>query len=381
MWRIAATLLLAALVLLVNGSTDVSGQTSCGFVGGFATLRELVGAQKVGACLEDEHFNIENQNAEQRTSGGLLVWRKVDNFTAFTDGATSWINGPNGLQTRPNSERFSWESDPIQPGRVVSAGGPAGASTPARSESPPPPPAVSSPVAVAQTATPRPTSPPTATTVPTVTRTPTKTPNPIKIKVTEQPDEGETGNEVKFEIETSGAGKKATCSLSITYNDTDAAGVGAYDVDDDKCEWKFLIPPKTKTGTAKYVVTVSGENGSTTEDGEFRVKKGDVEHAGDVKISLEIKDAPDDVTVGENLEVQIETDVGNKGTCEMTATWPKSFGSAAGESKHPDGGKCSWAIPVPTTITKSGQGTINIAVKNKSGAVRTATKEFDVKLK
>jgi hypothetical protein len=217
--------------------------------------------------------------------------------------------------------------------------------------------------------------------VPTVTRTPTKTPNPVKIKVTEQPDEGETGNEVKFEIETSGAGKKATCSLTITYNDTDAAGVGAYDVDDDKCEWKFLIPPKTKTGTAKYVVTVSGENGSQTEDGEFKVKKGDVEHAGDVKISLEIKDAPGDVTVGENLEVEIETDVGNKGTCNLTVVWPKSFGSAAGEAKHPDGGKCAWAIPVPTTITKSGQGTMTVSVTNKSGAVRTATKEFDVDLK
>lgn len=89
-------------------------QEPCKFVLGFAALRDLVGAQKVGACLEDEHFNLENGNAEQRTSGGLLVWRKVDNFTAFTDGGTSWINGPNGLQTRPNSERFSWEKDPVR---------------------------------------------------------------------------------------------------------------------------------------------------------------------------------------------------------------------------------------------------------------------------
>ena len=36
-------------------------------------------------------------------------------FTAFTDGATTWVNGPNGLQSRPNGVRFSWERDPIQP--------------------------------------------------------------------------------------------------------------------------------------------------------------------------------------------------------------------------------------------------------------------------
>ena len=41
-----------------------------------------------------------------------MVWRKIDNFTAFTDGGTSWVNGPNGLQSRLNSARFSWEKDP-----------------------------------------------------------------------------------------------------------------------------------------------------------------------------------------------------------------------------------------------------------------------------
>lgn len=34
---------------------------------------------------------FENGNAEQRTSGGLLVWRKVDDFTAFTDGGTDVV--------------------------------------------------------------------------------------------------------------------------------------------------------------------------------------------------------------------------------------------------------------------------------------------------
>src|SRR3954470_24404511 len=111
---------IAAIVLLVAlWPSPALGQSSCRFVLGFETLRNLVGAQKVGTCLEDEHFNLENGNAEQRTSGGLLVWRKVDNFTAFTDGGTSWVNGPNGLQSRPNAERFSWEKDSLSTQRAA----------------------------------------------------------------------------------------------------------------------------------------------------------------------------------------------------------------------------------------------------------------------
>lgn len=107
---VASFLLLALVAAALPWSTSAQG--SCRFVLGFATLRDLVGAEKVGACLEDQQTNQENGNAEQRTTGGLMVWRKADNFTAFTDGGTTWINGPNGLQSRPNSERFSWESDP-----------------------------------------------------------------------------------------------------------------------------------------------------------------------------------------------------------------------------------------------------------------------------
>jgi hypothetical protein len=100
------------LLMAVLSPATTHAQSPCGFVLGFAALRDLVGSQKVGQCLEDEHFNVENGNAEQRTTGGLLVWRKVDNFTAFTDGGTTWVNGPIGVQSRPNSDRFSWEKDP-----------------------------------------------------------------------------------------------------------------------------------------------------------------------------------------------------------------------------------------------------------------------------
>jgi hypothetical protein len=50
-------------------------------------------------------------NAAQRTTRGLLVWRKADNWTAFTDGFRTWIGGPAGLETRLNTQRFAWEAD------------------------------------------------------------------------------------------------------------------------------------------------------------------------------------------------------------------------------------------------------------------------------
>ena len=83
---------------------------------GFKALRDLIGHDIVGECLENEHHGA-NGDALQHTTGGLLVWRKADNWTAFTDGYRTWINGPNGLVQRLNTERFEWEAD-YSPGLV-----------------------------------------------------------------------------------------------------------------------------------------------------------------------------------------------------------------------------------------------------------------------
>ena len=77
---------------------------------GFKTLQGLIGHETVGGCLENEHYNATGDSVQQ-TTGGLLVWRKADNWTAFTDGYRTWINGPNGLEQRLNTERFEWEPD------------------------------------------------------------------------------------------------------------------------------------------------------------------------------------------------------------------------------------------------------------------------------
>jgi mono/diheme cytochrome c family protein len=116
----------AARVALVVGATlsllslesprGAIAQPTCVFTLGFKALHDQI-PDLVGDCLENEHFNVQNGNAEQRTKGGLLVWRKADNWTAFTNGATTWINGPDGLASRPNAgPLFPWEAaTPPQP--------------------------------------------------------------------------------------------------------------------------------------------------------------------------------------------------------------------------------------------------------------------------
>lgn len=105
-----AAILVLGLGLALLSVTSVAASVDCRFVLGFQTLRDLVGHEIVGECLENEHHNA-NGDSVQRTTGGLLVWRKQDNWTAFTDGYRTWINGPNGLQQRLNTERFAWEYD------------------------------------------------------------------------------------------------------------------------------------------------------------------------------------------------------------------------------------------------------------------------------
>jgi hypothetical protein len=112
-WSVAVAAAAAGVLLGVAElrAEPVQAQATCRFVLGFGTLRELASPLLVGGCLEDEHHNPSNGDALQVTSGGLLVWRKADNWTAFTNGAETWINGPLGLTYRLNTERFDWEAD------------------------------------------------------------------------------------------------------------------------------------------------------------------------------------------------------------------------------------------------------------------------------
>lgn len=90
----------------------------CQFPHAFMVLRDLIGPDVVGVCLDDQEF-ASNGDAEQRTTNGLLVWRRVDNWVAFTDGHQTWVSGPFGLEVRLNNERFPWESTAVVPQRSV----------------------------------------------------------------------------------------------------------------------------------------------------------------------------------------------------------------------------------------------------------------------
>jgi hypothetical protein len=96
---------------------------SCQFVLGFRALHDRVPKQ-VGDCLDDEQHNPVDGDGVQHTTSGLLVWRKVDNVVAFTNGYHTWLLGPTGLVVRLNTERCPWEANPA--GLPVAACGPAG---------------------------------------------------------------------------------------------------------------------------------------------------------------------------------------------------------------------------------------------------------------
>ena len=99
--------LLAAMVGLVFAFQPALAQ-DCAFQLGFKALHDLI-PDIVGNCLDDERHNPETGITRQTTTNGRLIWRKADNWTGFTDGQRTWINGPEGLQQRLNSERFPWE--------------------------------------------------------------------------------------------------------------------------------------------------------------------------------------------------------------------------------------------------------------------------------
>ncbi len=111
MRRIALSLsVMFGLFLTSHSPVFAQDATPCQFILGFATLEAMIPTQ-VGQCLNDQTF-AGNGDATQNTTGGVLVWRKADNWTAFTDGYHTWINGPYGLAERLNTQRYSWEANP-----------------------------------------------------------------------------------------------------------------------------------------------------------------------------------------------------------------------------------------------------------------------------
>jgi hypothetical protein len=105
--------LVLALAPLLTPASSVRSAAHCQYQLGFATLHAMI-PEIVGDCVTDEFHNPQTGDTLQVTENGLLVWRKADNWTAFTDGYRTWVHGPFGVQLRLNTERFDWE-DPAPP--------------------------------------------------------------------------------------------------------------------------------------------------------------------------------------------------------------------------------------------------------------------------
>jgi hypothetical protein len=92
------------------GVGNMAGGSSSGhqFMMGFGTMASMMG-DVAGQPVEDEWHGA-NGDGIQRTTIGMMVWRKADNGTAFTNGYMTWVNGPYGMQMRLNSDRFPWEA-------------------------------------------------------------------------------------------------------------------------------------------------------------------------------------------------------------------------------------------------------------------------------
>jgi hypothetical protein len=108
--RCLAVALITMLFIALPASPALAQSAPCQYILGFATLHAL-DATDTGDCLDNQAFAA-NGDAQQHTTKGLMAWRKADNWTAFTNGYWTWINGPDGLVKRLNTERFAWEANP-----------------------------------------------------------------------------------------------------------------------------------------------------------------------------------------------------------------------------------------------------------------------------
>lgn len=133
--------LVALVIFAVFGlAPGVSAQSNCTFKLGFQQLHDAI-PDIVGYCIGEEYVNGTG-GLYQLASGGLMIWRKADNWTAFTNGFTTWLIGPQGVVSRPNDGPFfPWEgrsvvSPPVSPPAPVTVQ-PAPPAAPAPAAPPP----------------------------------------------------------------------------------------------------------------------------------------------------------------------------------------------------------------------------------------------------
>ena len=106
-WMACGAVALVA-VLAVSGQVPTGLAAQCEIRPRFRVLAEAL-PELIGNCVASEALNGETGDIEQPVDGGVLVLRSADNTPVFTDGWQTWVAGPNGIETRLNSERLAWE--------------------------------------------------------------------------------------------------------------------------------------------------------------------------------------------------------------------------------------------------------------------------------
>ncbi|MFN8498695.1 MAG: serine protease [Anaerolineae bacterium] len=144
----AAIAALLFAIMVVGAPAHAQG---CQYQLGFAAIYDQI-PDIVGPCKTNEAYDSSG-NSNQMTVNGMMQWRKADNFTAFTDGYRSWVNGPCGLEMRLNTQRFPWEANPEGLQVVSSRCGRAPAAQAAPPAPPAPPALAPAPASDANTAT------------------------------------------------------------------------------------------------------------------------------------------------------------------------------------------------------------------------------------
>ena len=110
MRRQVVPLLIAAIFVLAGLSAwPVKAQTSACQIGPvFLMLRDLIGKDRMGECTSTV-IRSDSGDLNQPTTRGMLTFRPSDLIVAFSDGQTTWLYGPNGLESRPTGTRLAWE--------------------------------------------------------------------------------------------------------------------------------------------------------------------------------------------------------------------------------------------------------------------------------
>ena len=92
-----------------------SGSITAHYIANAAGQLSVPGCHISGLCsynYQERDAGCLRRSRRPAAAKGLLVWRKADNHTAFTDGYRTWVDGPKGVQKRLNTQRFAWEANP-----------------------------------------------------------------------------------------------------------------------------------------------------------------------------------------------------------------------------------------------------------------------------